>query len=253
MTNFATQEIETSNEMQLYRDDPKGFIEEYRCIVFWCLEEVSSWRSNSYEDLESIANLELIEAVHRFDPRKGVKFQTYASKRIIKSLIANFSKEKLVTVDKNMAQLARGYNKYKEIEGGSIEEYCAKFELTHHTGTCLKWLVQVLYHHGSQLEWNDEIDTSGDADTELIKEVERDGVIEIVNESISHLSDKEQEVAKAYFRSIENDTTLKTELQSCDQSVLGLSDTMIYRLRSNVCRHIRECFEMKNINIGQLM
>lgn len=82
--------LETKNE----RSENK-LIEHYKYLVSFHVERISvNIPSNvQKDDLESYAYLGLLDAIHKFEPERALKFDTYASFRVRGSIIDGLRKE----------------------------------------------------------------------------------------------------------------------------------------------------------------
>lgn len=242
--------IDKSEELLMYEQQPTVFFEKYKSRVYWCVEEVYRFGKDYHqrEDLKSIATIGLFEAVLKFDQSRGVKFKTYATEVILGTLVDSLSQSNSpVKWDKTIAQLYRNFECFERKGRGSVDDFISDRCLTRLTATNLKWFIGIKknQYYSEDIE---EPETHQkvyrfEEPERNISDAQLNGYI---NDSLQYLSEDHQIVAKAFIKSVEEDTPLNQVLKAQLPSN-HLSDATMYRLKTEVKNHIRGYLESKNI------
>jgi len=186
-----------------------------------------------YDELVSCGVFGLIDAIDKFRPEKGVKFETYASLRIRGAIIDSIRKMDWVprTLRKKNRELDTVYQELEAEYGRepTPEELSDKLEITvEETRDLLKKTsVSALVSLDEYLEANHEHnffdknpDTADDPETRLQKQETK----RMLAEAIDKLSDKEKKVVSLYYY---EELTLK-EISH----IMGVSESRISQIHS---------------------
>jgi len=186
-----------------------------------------------YEELTSCGIFGLIDAIEKFKPEKGVKFETYASLRIRGAIIDNIRKMDWVprTLRKKNRELDTVYHELEALYGRepTDTELAEKLDISvEETRELLKKSsVVALISLDEYLEVNHEhnfFDKNPDmADNPEVK-LERQETKKMLAAAIDKLSEKEKKVITLYYY---EDLTLK-EISR----IMGVSESRISQIHS---------------------
>jgi RNA polymerase sigma factor for flagellar operon FliA len=193
-----------------------------------------------YDDLVSFGVFGLIDAIDKFDPGKGVKFETYASLRIRGAIIDNI--RELDWVPRSLRQKGKDLEKaYAELEyvlgrPPTDEETAEKLglsmkEFTKFVGDAS---VSTLVSLEEVVEQNsDYTDEPGfeDAAENPVKQAEFNELKELLAAEIDRLSEKEKTVITFYYF---NELTLK-EISG----IMKVSESRISQLHTKAIAKLR--------------
>lgn len=192
-----------------------------------------------YDDLVSNGIFGLIDAIDKFDYKKGVKFETYASLRIKGSIIDNI--RKLDWVPRTLRQKGKQLDQaMEELENKlgrepTDEELAAKLELSLDEIKDLfkKSSVQSLISLDDYLDQNHEsafsaIGSSPDTPEAVYERKELEGML---SEAIDKLNEKEQKVITLYYF---EELTLK-EISA----ILGVSESRVSQIHSKAVSRLQ--------------
>jgi len=219
-------------------------VEEYAHIVKYIVGRIAiNMPPNiEYEDLISYGTIGLLDAIDKYDPEKGVKFNTYAAMRIrgaifdelrlmdwTPRLIRQKSKVLEDTYSKLENELGRPVND-EEVANAlniSLDEF---YEMLNEVnGNTIISLSEVWY-----LDNEDELtiaDTIEDESSNPLKEIEKEEVKEILISAIDNLPEKERLVISLYYY---DELTLKEIGQ-----VLELTESRVSQLHSKAILRLR--------------
>ncbi|MCL2059564.1 MAG: FliA/WhiG family RNA polymerase sigma factor [Oscillospiraceae bacterium] len=200
-----------------------------------------------YDDLVSFGVFGLIDAIDKFDPNKGVKFETYASLRIRGAIIDNI--RELDWVPRSLRQKGKDLEKaYSELEfeygrpptdeetadklGLNMKEF-AKFVSDASVSTLVS-LEEAVEQN------NDYIDDPGfeDISENPAKQAEYSELKDLLAGEIDQLSEKEKTVISFYYF---NELTLKeiSEIMKVSESRISqLHTKAIAKLRGSMSKHL---------------
>lgn len=189
-----------------------------------------------YDDLISYGIFGLIDSIDKFDIKKGVKFETYASLRIRGSIIDSIRKMDWVPRDlrQKNKQLETAYS---ELEA-TLEREPTEEELSNQLGIPLKETkdlmkkasVVSLVSLDDYLEQNHE-DTFLATEESPESTYDKKEISDILVGAIDKLSDKEKNVVSLYYF---EDLTLK-EISK----IMGVSESRISQLHSKAVIKLR--------------
>jgi RNA polymerase sigma factor for flagellar operon FliA len=187
-----------------------------------------------YEDLISYGIFGLIDAIDKFDPFKGVKFETYASLRIRGSIIDNIRKMDWIprTLRQKNKQLEQVFSQFESETGRTPtdEELAERLNITVDEARSMisKSSVASLISLDEHLDQNQEgafesgiMETMPDTPEELYEKKE---LQDLLAKSISNLSEKEKIVINLYYY---EDLTLK-EISK----IMGVTESRISQIHS---------------------
>ncbi len=196
-----------------------------------------------FEDVLSYGTLGLIEAVDRFDPTKGVKFETYAIARIRGAIIDAL--RSLDRLPRSVRQKARQIEKATvELEttfgrppttaevadhlGVSVDKYQNMLIDASWTTVSLDGLLdnQNYGEGGAPVELEDV-----NAHSEVIGGIERDETGRILAEAVINLPERERLVVSLYYQ---DDMTMKEVSR-----VLSISESRVCQLHARAVSRLR--------------
>ncbi len=192
-----------------------------------------------FEDLVSYGIFGLIDAIDKFDPDKGVKFETYASLRIRGEILDQIRKLDWMprTLRQRQKQLDAAYRKI-EVETGrtaSDEELAAELGISMdeleswHNQTKASCLLS-LEEYMEQSDVSAENSTSCDY-VQPERVVEKQELKKILMEALATLTEKENKVVVLYYY---EDLTLK-EISR----ILEVSESRVSQLHSKAIAKLR--------------
>ena len=200
-----------------------------------------------YDDLVSFGVFGLIDAIDKFDPNKGVKFETYASLRIRGAILDNI--RELDWVPRSLRQKGKDLEKaYSELEyefgrPPTDEEAAGKLGLTmkEFTKFVSDASISTLISFEEVIEQNSDFtDEPGfeDISENPAKQAEFNELKELLACEIDHLSEKEKTVISFYYF---NELTLKeiSEIMKVSESRISqLHTKAIAKLRGKMTKHV---------------
>ena len=196
-----------------------------------------------YEDLVSFGVFGLIDAIDKFDPSKGVKFETYASLRIRGAILDNI--REMDWVPRSLRQKGKDLERvYSELEnelgrtatdqeaadkmGISLEEF-SKFvnDASISSLISLEEMIEQNYDLGD-MPWLEDSDENPAAQAEFSE------MKDILASEIEKLTDKEKMVVTLYYY---EELTLK-EISG----IMGVSESRISQLHTKAIAKLRGKF-----------
>ncbi|HOQ16479.1 MAG TPA: FliA/WhiG family RNA polymerase sigma factor [Defluviitaleaceae bacterium] len=217
-------------------------IMEYAPLVKYVAGRLNIYLGQSveYEDLVSYGVFGLIDAIEKFDFKKGVKFETYASLRIRGSIIDNI--RKLDWVPRSLRQ------KNKEIEKTIMEletelgRTATDEELAQKMNISIEELHEIykktnlisLISLDEYIEQNNDYNISSEkspATEQPESYIEKQELKRILKESIEKLPEREQKILFLYYF---EELTLK-EISS----IMGVSESRISQLHTKAITRLK--------------
>ena len=200
-----------------------------------------------YDDLVSFGVFGLIDAIDKYDPNKGVKFETYASLRIRGAIIDNI--RELDWVPRSLRQkgkeLEKAYSEF-EYENGrppTDEEAAEKLGLS--AKEFIKFVgdasISTLVSLEEVVEQNNDYqDDPGFVDTaeNPAKQAEITELKELLASEIDQLSEKEKTVISFYYF---DELTLKeisVIMKVSESRISQLHTKALAKLRGRISRHL---------------
>ncbi len=189
------------------------------------------------DDLMSIGIIGLVEAIERFDPKRGVKFETFASQRIRGVMLDEIRKvdwlprsvrDKYKKAFKSLSELdmdSVNGEKYARAINMSISEFeQIKGYLANAEAVSLTRVI------GEDMTLEDVIGS----DSEVIEQFEDEELKEHLVKSLKQLADRERMVVTLYYY---EELTFK-EIGK----VLGISESRVSQIHSEVISKLKELF-----------
>jgi RNA polymerase sigma factor for flagellar operon FliA len=189
------------------------------------------------DDLMSIGIIGLVEAIERFDPKRGVKFETFASQRIRGVMLDEIRKvdwlprsvrDKYKKAFKSLSELdmdSVNGEKYARAINMSISEFeQIKGYLANAEAVSLTRVI------GEDMTLEDVIGS----DSEVIEQFEDEELKEHLVKSLKQLADRERMVVTLYYY---EELTFK-EIGK----VLGISESRVSQIHSEVISKLKEQF-----------
>jgi RNA polymerase sigma factor for flagellar operon FliA len=223
-------------------------IVEYSNIVKYIAGRLSIYFGSNveYDDLIGYGIFGLIDAIEKFDLKKGVKFETYASLRIRGAIIDSI--RELDWVPRSLRQKNKALEKaYSELEN-ELGHSATDKEVADRLGISIQELNKLLGEVNLSsmvsleefLEQNYEIGVSnapGSADEKPEGYLEMTELREILVDAIGRLPEKEKMVVSLYYF---EDLTLKeisAIMKVSESRISQLHTKAILRLRGKLARH----------------
>lgn len=195
-----------------------------------------------YEDILSFGTIGLIEAVERFEPDKGVKFQTYGISRVRGSIIDALRsldrlprsvRQKAKSADAAILSLTNRLGREP-----SEDEIADSMGITSQAYRKLlidsSWITVSLdaaSHSDGEEDGGGEIGVADPDEEEVTAGIERQELIGELGEAIQELPDREQVVLSLYY---------KEELTMREVSkVLGISESRVCQLHARALTRLR--------------
>lgn len=192
---------------------------------------------HDHEDLISCGVIGLMNAIDRFDPTKGARFETYAQIRVRGEIIDYMRQQDWapVHVRTRIKQIEATYDQLAQTKGTQASDH----EVASYLGMEIEELHQVLgdAHFLNVLHLEDLLTDSADEDSNLMADAQFDRVYEkneiqkLLAEEISQLSDREQLILNLYYF---DELTLK-EIGV----VVGLTESRISQIHSGSLLKLR--------------
>ncbi len=189
------------------------------------------------DDLMSIGIIGLVEAIERFDPKRGVKFETFASQRIRGVMLDEIRKvdwlprsvrDKYKKASKSLSELdmdSVNGEKYARAINMSISEFeQIKGYLANAEAVSLTRAI------GEDMTLEDVIGS----DSEVIEQFEEEELKEQLVKSLKQLADRERMVVTLYYY---EELTFR-EIGK----VLGISESRVSQIHSEVISKLKEQF-----------
>ena len=245
---YKTQTIEINNEIwEKYKDTHSRYIRDkillrYLYIVTVNAKRMSAIYKNKAE-LEDIVNqgvLALIDCIERFDCRKGVQFDSFASIRVRGSIIDYIRKQDWVPRDIRKKSIDIG-NAYSELQT-FLDRMPEDEEVAKHVGIDLEEFNKIMAQSSSfsMLSYEELLYDSTSYFKEPVstteipdKKYQEQELKNIIAMSIDKLNDKERLIISLYYY---EELKLK-EIAA----VLGLSASRVSQL------HSKALFKMKKV------
>ncbi len=204
----------------------------------------------SKEDLNSYGIFGLIDAIERFNPALGIKFVSFASKRIRGAMIDGIRKEDWVPVNvrKKAREIEQAYQKLEMLKEGNISDEEIAKELNISLPELSRWFKSIQYVNILSLhEPLDEEGASVLADNvqdrispnpeDLIEKKE---IIAILTKAINELPEKEKNVVSLYYYNDRSNKEIAEILELSDSRISQLHTKAILRLRGKLSRIKKE-------------
>lgn len=232
------------------RDAEAGnkLVKKYLPLVGYHVQRISVGlpKSVSRDDLKSLGLVGLYDALERFDPKRDLKFDTYASFRIRGAIIDGLRKEdwlsrgtreKAKKIEATIERLEQ-----KKLGSVSVEEISKELNMSEEEvySTLNEHFFSVVLSIDEQPVDSDEKDSSTfilkDERAEIPEEkILKNELLQEMAEKISELNDKEQLVISLFYK---EELTL-TEIGH----VMGLSTSRISQIHSKAIYKLRQLLE----------
>jgi RNA polymerase sigma factor for flagellar operon FliA len=197
-------------------------------------------------DLVSCGVLGLIDAIERFDPGQGVKFETYATPRIRGAIYDGL--RQLDWVPRSVRSRARGVQRaiheFEVVHGRSPSDPELAEQLGLERAELDRWLTSIASTTVGPLEraldaGAEPVALNGEAPLVPSKVVEDKAVRELVRVEIDKLPDREKLVLSLYY---DEGLTLAQIAR-----VLGVSESRVPQLHSKSVLHLRSRLEAAGV------
>ena len=232
-----------------------AFIRQYMPLVKYVAGKVSTGMPSTveFDDLVSFGQFGLLDAIHKYDPDKNVKFKTYAVTRIrgaifdelrqldwVPRSVRQKSREIEDTIGNLEARLGRTATDSEIAQEMGISETEFQQTVMKVSGTSVLSLNDVWYSgdDSDHMSIGDSIEAPSSLNPDVI--VERDEVRRVIIEAINELPDKEKLVIVLYYH---EDLTFKEIGQ-----VLEVSESRISQLHTKANLRLRA--KLTNIRKG---
>jgi RNA polymerase sigma factor for flagellar operon FliA len=216
---------------------------EYAKLVKYVAGRLSMYLGGNveFDDLVGYGVFGLIDAIDKFDYKKGIKFETYASLRIRGAVLDNIRKMDWIprSLRKKQKLIDAAIQKYESQYGrsGSDEEIAKELEIS--VDEYNKWTNQTKALSLTSLE--EYVEQGGEARIESLskssnlnqpeRELDKSEMKKMLVEAINTLSDKEKKVIALYYY---EELTLK-EISS----IMGVSESRISQLHTKSLKKMK--------------
>ncbi len=196
-----------------------------------------------FEDVISDGTIGLIEAVERFDPSKGVKFETYAISRIRGAIIDSLRRADRLprSVRQNARKVEQESQRLRDDLGrdATEEEIAESLGITvdryYDIITEASWVTVSLDHlldASAEGEGYPAAEMPKDPDVaDITREVERKEMVAALTDAIQDLPDRERLVVALYYQ----DELTQREIAK----VLGISESRVCQLHARALDRLR--------------
>lgn len=227
-------------------DIKNKLIEEYAHIIKIVASRMYNFYGGKveFDDLMGFGSLGLIDAIDKFDPYRGVKFETYAQLRIKGEIIDNLRKidwvprtlrSKAKLVERTIYDLENKLN--REV---NTEDISKELKMT------LKEIEEVLKEVNSFniSSLDDILINRGEEPIDYLEDpqsiVESKEYIKMISNIISELPRKEKDVITLYYYEELNYREIG--------EIINLSESRISQIHSNAIKNIKKQLNRININ-----
>ncbi|MCX7885344.1 MAG: FliA/WhiG family RNA polymerase sigma factor [Caloramator sp.] len=197
-----------------------------------------------YEDLISFGILGLIDAIEKFDPSKGLKFETYATLRIRGSIIDEL--RKISWIPKSAFSKLNTLNKAREELEFKLNREPTDEEISNFTGMMIQEIksIESYVNYISVISLDDILFKSDEEDIKLksfIKDntspqpekfIEDKEKIKVLREAVEMLSEKDKLILQLYYFE-------KLTLKEIGR-ILNISESRVSQLHSRAIIRLRE-------------
>jgi RNA polymerase sigma factor for flagellar operon FliA len=197
-------------------------------------------------DLVSWGVLGLIDAIERFDPNQGVKFETFSTPRIRGAIYDGLRQLDWVprSIRTKARDVQRAINEFEIANGRSPNDAELAAQLGLERAELDRWLTSIASTTVGPLEralaaGAEPVALSGDVPLVPSKVIEDKEVRELVRTEIGKLPDREQLVLSLYY---DEGLTLAQIAR-----VLGISESRVPQLHSKSVLHLRSRLEAQGV------
>ncbi|AEE91395.1 RNA polymerase sigma factor [Tepidanaerobacter acetatoxydans Re1] len=192
-----------------------------------------------YEDLISYGVFGLMQAIERYDTKKGIKFETYAYTRIKGSIIDELRKTDMIPQDirKKIKMLQNAFSEMEQILGHSANDD----DISNYLGISKKDLYKIykeisaaygVLSFDELIEYEDVGQASGQPDIQA----EKEEVKEILGNAINQLPPQEKLVITLYYYEGLNFKEIAEVLELSQGRISQIHTKAILRLRGHLSR-----------------
>ncbi|NLZ53685.1 MAG: FliA/WhiG family RNA polymerase sigma factor [Thermoanaerobacteraceae bacterium] len=191
-----------------------------------------------YEDLISYGVFGLIQAIDRYDAKKGIKFETYAYSRIKGSIIDELRKIDWIPqgVRKKAKILQNAFSELEQLLGRSVndEDICSYLNISIKE---LHQLYSEVTAYCSVLSFDDLIGfEAGQSSNQPDVQAEKQELKEILGNAINRLSPQEKLVITLYYYEGLNFKEIAKVLELSQGRISQLHTKAILRLRGHLSK-----------------
>lgn len=192
-----------------------------------------------YEDLISYGIFGLMQAIDRYDAKKGIKFETYAYTRIKGSIIDELRKIDWIPqgIRKKVKKLQGAFSELEQILGRSVndEDICGYLNIT--AKELHEVYSEVTAFYGI-LSFDDLIgcEETGQSSSQPDIRVEKEEVREILGYAINRLPSQEKLVITLYYYEGLNFKEIAEVMELSQGRISQLHTKAILRLRGHLSR-----------------
>lgn len=197
------------------------------------------------DDLEGFGVIGLLDAVEKFDYTRGIKFTTYASRRIRGEIIDHL--RRLDWLPHSMRRDGKKLKRVVEKLKSNLERQPTVEEISKETDLS-KNRINILYYKLYSAHWvslDKEIGDSGKTILEAVvdnkksnpdKVFQKNKMIELLSDAIDRLAKKERLVVSLYYYDEMTQTEIAEIMNLSEARISQLHKKAIYRLRGFLSR-----------------
>jgi RNA polymerase sigma factor for flagellar operon FliA len=192
-------------------------------------------RHVSREDLVQSGVLGLLEALKRFDPSRGIKFETYAGRRIRGAMLDEL--RRLSWLPRSLFRQMRDLERISQRLAGSLGREPSELELASEMGMSLLELQKTVrqIHKSKVLSLEDKMRIPGPEDEGALDDILAREEKEILARAIDTLEDRYRLILALYYQ--ENLKLKEIGL------ILGVSESRVCQLHARAVEKLRVIME----------
>ncbi len=192
-----------------------------------------------YEDLISYGVFGLMQAIERYDTKKGIKFETYAYTRIKGSIIDELRKTDMIPQDirKKVKMIQNAFSEMEQLLGHSVNDD----DISNYLGITKKDLYKIYKEISAAygvLSFDEliEYEDAGQASRQPDIQAEKEEVKEILGNAINQLPPQEKLVITLYYYEGLNFKEIAEVLELSQGRISQIHTKAILRLRGHLSR-----------------
>ncbi|MFW5856031.1 MAG: sigma-70 family RNA polymerase sigma factor [Bacillota bacterium] len=192
------------------------------------------------EDLESFGIIGLLDAIERFDHRRGIKFKTYASRRIRGEIIDHLRRLDWLphSMRRQGKKLKKAAERLRDELGRrpTVEELSQEMDLPREK-------INELYHKLYSSQWISLYSEMGEGESVILdlipdntgknpeKELDNSITVELLAEAIDNLGEKQKLVISLYYYEELTQVEIAEVMNLSEARISQIHQKAVYRLR----------------------
>ncbi|GBF11627.1 FliA/WhiG family RNA polymerase sigma factor [Tepidibacillus infernus] len=256
MKSLEQQKINQLWQSWRDNDDPKAYeelVEHYMRLVEQIVNKMKKSLSNqvTFDELKSHGVIGLLDALTKFDPHRGLQFETYASLRIRGAILDGIRENDWIprSIREKAKKIERAYQELEQKFLRSVSD----LEVTQYLGMELDEFYQSIKETAflSYISLDEPIDEEGentrlsmlsDSRQVIEEKINQQNLKDILSKAIDRLPEKEKLVVSLYYYEELNLTEISEILELSTSRISQLHTKAIYRLRGSLSRQKKNIF-----------